>query len=305
MNLEELGEFGLIKRLAKNIRIDKSVIAGIGDDAAVIKYTKDKHLLLTSDMLIEDIDFRIDYSEPQLIGWKAVCCSISDIAAMGGVPRWLVLSVGIPKHLDIKVVDEIYSGIKKAARKFNINIVGGDTSHSDKLIIDVTIAGVIEKKNLKKRSNAKLGDVIFVTGKLGGAVKLGKHLNFTPRLKESQVLVNNFDVHAMIDISDGLSNDLFHIIQMSNVGAVIYEKLLPKTKGVSLDDVLSEGEDFELLFTVPQKEAERLKKKFPHFLKTTPITEIGRIVKKSKGFKLIKADGKVIFVKPEGYDHFS
>ena len=213
--MKEVGEFGLIDIISKGIKTDKSVIVGIGDDAAVLEFDKKQYLLMTADMIVEDVDFRLPGSEPEQIGWKAVCCSVSDIAAMGGVPVWAVVSVGLPKKLALETVSKIYSGIKKAAQEFNVNLVGGDTSSADKLVIDVAMIGKVEKKKLALRSNAKLGDAVFVTGTLGGAVASGKHLNFTPRVKESQALVNNFKINAMMDISDGLSSDLKHILQMS------------------------------------------------------------------------------------------
>lgn len=305
MNIKQLGEFGLINRLAKDIKTDKSVIVGVGDDAAVLEYSKKEYLLLTCDMLVEDVDFKINYAAPQQIGWKAVCCSVSDVAAMAGIPKWMVISIAIPKHLGLKTVDGIYAGIKKAAAKFKINIVGGDISHSEKLVIDVTMLGTVRKSRLIKRSGAKPGDAIFVTGTLGAAVRLGKHLNFTPRLGESRILAENFRINSMIDISDGLSSDLGHILRMSKVGAVIYEKLLPKTKGASLDDVLSEGEDFELLFTAPKKEAEKLEKMFGRFSNVVKITKIGEIVSKKQGFKIVDNAGRVRQLKPIGYNHFA
>lgn len=304
MNLKDLGEFGLIDRITKGIKIDRSVIVGVGDDAAVLEFGKKEYLLLTCDMLVEDVDFKIDYAEPRQIGWKAVCCSVSDIAAMAGVPKWMVISLGFSKRLGINAIDGITRGVKKAAAKFMVNIVGGDISRSEKLVIDVTMLGTVVKRNLIKRSGAKPGDAIFVTGTLGGAVKLGKHLNFTPRIRESQILAENFKINSMIDISDGLSSDLRHILKMSKVGAVIYEKFLPKTRGASLIDALSEGEDFELLFTAPKKEALRLLEKFPLLCKT-PLTCIGEIIKGSFGFILVDKAGKARQVRPKGYDHFA
>jgi thiamine-monophosphate kinase len=302
MNLKKLDEFGLIDRITKDIRTDRSVIVGVGDDAAVLEYNKTEYLLLTCDMLVEDVDFRIDYSRPEQIGWKAVCCSVSDVAAMAGIPRWMVTSVAIPRHLGLDIIDGVYTGMKNAAKSFGINIVGGDTSHSEKLVIDVTMLGVVKKKNLIKRSGAKVGDAIFVTGTLGGAVRSGRHLGFTPRIKEAQALVENFRINSMIDISDGLSSDLRHILSMSRVGAVIKEALLPLSQGASVSDALTEGEDFELLFTVSEKEAKRLEKGFARPMR---ITRIGEIVGRSEAFKLIDESGSARQIKQEGYNHFA
>lgn len=302
------GEFGLINRITGGIKTDKSVIAGVGDDAAVLEYSKKEYLLLTCDMLVEDVHFFGTKSATPCggsdIGWKAVCCSVSDIAAMGGEPKWLVVSAGLPKNLKTEYIDGIYAGIKKAALMFNINIVGGDTVSSKKLVIDVTMVGSVKKKNLVLRSGAKLGDAIFVTGSLGNAVKSGKHLRFIPRLKESQILVNNFEINSMMDISDGLSGDLQHILEMSKAGAIIYEKYLPKTKGAELDSALFEGEDFELLFTAPKKEARRIIDKFSR-LSDTKINCIGEIIKPGFGIILINKDKKPVQIKPKGYNHFA
>jgi len=314
MDIKHLGEFNLIKQLTKDIKTDKSVIAGVGDDAAVLEYSRKEYLLLTCDMLVEDVHFLRKASlpsrtggwqaKPQEIGWKAVCCSVSDIAAMGGEPKWMVLSVGLTKNLDLKYIDGIYTGIKKAASKFGVNIVGGDTVSSAKLTIDVSMIGSVKKKNLKLRSGAKLGDAIFVTGKLGNSVKSGKHLRFIPRLKEAQGLVNNFKIGAMMDISDGLSGDLQHILEMSKAGAIIYEKYLPKAKGATTESALGEGEDFELLFTASKKEARRIIDKFSR-ISQTPVTCIGEIIKAGFGLIMIDKKRKPLQIKPKGYDHFA
>ena len=303
MSLKKIGEFGLIKKLAKDIKNDKTVIAGVGDDAAVLEFDKKKHFLMTCDMLVEGVHF-LRKARPEEIGWKAVCCSVSDIAAMGGEPKWLVVSIGLPKNISLKYIESIYRGIRKAASKYKVNITGGDTVSSAKLVINVTMIGSVKKKNLLLRSGAKLGDAIFVTGVLGNAVKSGKHFKFTPRLQEAQVLVNNFKIHSMMDISDGLSGDLGHIMEMSKAGVIIYEKYLPLAKGASLKAALSEGEDFELLFTAPKDQACCILKKFPRLCKTR-VSCIGEIIKPGFGFILINKDKKPVQIKSKGYNHFA
>jgi len=303
MNLKQIGEFGLINRIAKDIKTDKSIIVGVGDDAAVLEYSRKEYLLLTCDMLVEDVHF-LRKANPADIGWKAVCCSVSDIAAMGGEPKWLVVSIGLPKNLTVKYIDGIYSGIKKAASKFNVNIVGGDTVSAAKLTIDVAMIGIVRKQDIKLRSGARLGDAIFVTGALGNAVKSGRHLRFIPRLKEAEILVNNFKVHSMMDISDGLSGDLRHILEMSKVGAIIYEKYLPKAKGATTESALAEGEDFELLFTASKKEARRIIENFQR-MSNTKATCIGEIIKPGFGLIMIDKNKRPVQIKPKGYDHFA
>ncbi|MCX5715844.1 MAG: thiamine-phosphate kinase [Candidatus Omnitrophica bacterium] len=302
MILKNIGEFGLIERIAKHVKAGKGVIKGIGDDCAVLKWTREKHLLATVDMLIEDEHFKRAVA-PSAIGWKALCCGISDIAAMGGVPKWALISAGLPKDLSVAYVDKIYAGLAKAAKRFGVSIVGGDTNASRKMILDVTVFGEVKKENLVLRSGAKPGDLIFVTGSLGGSV-YGKHLNFTPRLKEAQVLVKNFKVNSMIDISDGLSSDLGHILEQSKAGAIVYEYLIPKSKRArTIENALSDGEDFELLFTMPAKEALRLLEKKRKLFKM-PVTRIGTIVGEKYDSKLVDIFGRKRDLQAKGFTHF-
>lgn len=324
MRLENIGEFGLIEKIAKDIRPDAFVIKGIGDDAAVMKWRKDKYLLATADMLIEDRHFR-RAQPPSKVGWKALCCGISDIAAMGGAPKWTLISCGFPKDLEIKYTDGIYAGFKKAAKKFGVNIVGGDTNLSQNIILDVTVLGEAKKKNLVLRSGAKAGDFIFVTGSLGGSI-YGRHLEFMPRLKEAQILVKNFKINSMIDLSDGLSSDLNHILKQSKVGAIIYDYLIPRTKRrllrhaalpafgrrggsprnddcVNLENALSDGEDFELLFTMGKKEGYKLLD-LRHKLFDIPVTRIGTITDIKFGSKIVDIFGRRRELRPKGFRHF-
>ncbi|NQU74593.1 MAG: thiamine-monophosphate kinase [Candidatus Omnitrophica bacterium] len=302
MKLNTIGEFGFIERLAKGIRPKRSVVKGIGDDAAVLPWMRDKHLLATSDMLIEGAHFK-KTQPPEKIGWKAVCCGVSDIAAMGGLPKWALVSCGLPKDLPVKYADGIYRGIKKAAKCFSIDLVGGDTNRSKKIILEVVLLGEVKKKNLVLRSGAEVGDFIFVTGSLGGSI-YGRHLNFVPRLKEAQTLVSNFKVNSMIDLSDGLSSDLNHIVKQSKVGAAIYKELIPKSKKArGVEGAISDGEDFELLFTMPKSDAFRLLD-LKHKLFGIPITRIGTVTDKEFGTRIIDIFGGMQAVRPKGFRHF-
>lgn len=304
MRISQLGEFGLIERIKRRTRTDSSVVKGISDDAAVLKYTKDKYLLFASDMLVEDVHFTLKDATPYQIGHKALACNISDIAAMGGLPRFAVVSVGLPKNLTVRFVDKLYEGILNLARRFNVNIVGGDTNHSQKLVIDIAIIGEVKKKYVKTRGGAKINDVIMVTGALGGSLKSGKHLNFTPRLREAQRLVKDYRINSMIDISDGLSSDLEHILKESRVGAIIYEKKIPLSPYAgSIKDALSDGEDFELLWTMPPLEAVRLienSRKGPDL----SVSEIGQIVDKHFGMSIVDKYGKSHRLNVFGFRHF-
>lgn len=303
MKIKDIGELRFIKRFKRKIKLDNTIVIGPGDDTAVIKWKKDKFLLFTCDMLIEDIHFTRRNSSPFQIGWKSMAVNISDIAAMGGVPRQAVVSLGLPKNTKLTFADNLFSGIKKAADKFNINITGGDVNTSKKIVVDISMLGEVRKKYLTLRSGAKRGDIIMVTGKLGGSQK-GKHLKFNPRIKESQYLVRNFKLTSMMDISDGLSSDLFQISSASKVGAKIYESLIPVSREAkSLNHALSDGEDFELLFTVAKNNIKTL---IDNFEKNTAlsVTPIGQIVPKHKGVTVVDRHGRECPLSAKGYSHF-
>ncbi len=298
----DIGEFGLIERISKKVRVDKSVIKGISDDTAVMEYKGNNYLLFTSDMLIEDIHFRREFSHFS-IGHKALASSISDISAMGGIPKYVLISLGLPKDLSLEFVDRIYEGINSTAKRFKVNIVGGDINRSEKIIIDVSLIGEVKKKNLILRSGAKKGDRIFVTGSLGGSI-YRKHLEFLPRLKESKYLVKNFKISSMIDISDGLVLDLYKITQESKVGAIIYEDLIPISKDAkSLNEALYMGEDFELLFCLSLDGAIRLIKN-GKIKGLTKFSYIGEITDKRYGLRIITKRCKEKILKPKGFKHF-
>jgi thiamine-monophosphate kinase len=298
MLIKKLGEFGLIERFRKSIKTDSSVIKGSGDDCAVLKLDKDNYQLFTCDMLVGRVDFT-DRENPYLVGRKSVAISISDIAACGGIPRHCLVSLGMPEKTSVEFIDRLFKGMLDIAKKYNINIAGGDISRAGQLVIDVSMLGVVEKKYLTLRSGAKVGDIIFVSGTLGGSI-LGKHLRFIPRVKEARLLVENFKINSMIDISDGLSQDLGHILKQSSVGAVIYEDLIPVSRQArNLNDALFMGEDFELLFTVPRKEAAKILKK-----RLNNVKPIGEITDRKTGFVLIDKKNRGRFIKPKGFKHF-
>ena len=180
MLINKIGEFGLIERFKKHIKTDSSVIVGSGDDCAVLKFNKERYQLLTCDMIVEGVDFTLR-DRLDLIGRKALAISLSDIASCAGIPRHAVVSMGIPKRITVENVEVITKGLFALANKFKVNIVGGDLSSANRLTIDVSLLGEVEKKNLVLRKGSKIGDIIFITGSLGGSIR-GKHLKFTPRL---------------------------------------------------------------------------------------------------------------------------
>jgi len=298
MYLKEIGEFGLIKRFQKQIKTDASVFKGSGDDCAVLIKDKSSYQLFTCDMIIEGVDFR-KTDNLKAVGRKALGISISDIAACGGLPKHAVVSLGLPRNMQVHQVDLLAKGIFDLAKEYKINIVGGDISASGKLIIDVSLLGEVEKSKLCLRRGAKKGDIIMVTGSFGGSIK-AKHLKFIPRLKEARFLVDNFKINSMIDVSDGLIQDLGHILEQSSVGAVLYESLIPLSKKASgIEEALCSGEEFELLFTAPRDQASKIIRCSKYSFKV-----IGELMPASFGLRLINQESKYSKFKSKGYKHF-
>lgn len=306
--IKDIGELGLVDRIRKKEKPGSSVIKGIGDDCAVLEFSKDKYMLFACDMLIEGRHFLLkgkdkgQIATAYQIGHKAMAVNISDVAAMGGVPKHALVSIGLPRNLKIDFLDQLYKGIRDVSGKFHVNIVGGDANECDKVVIDVSIIGFVEKNKLVTRSNAKAGDSIFVTGRLGGS-RHGKHLNFTPRLAEARYLVENFKINSMIDISDGLAIDLYRLLKESKRGAYLFANFIPLSESAkNLNSALSDGEDFELLFTVSQKEARRLTSAGGRRRKFN-FTRIGVIADGDAGMNILYKD-KVLPLEPTGYAHF-
>lgn len=300
MLLNKIGEFGLIERFKKIIKTDSSVIEGVGDDCAVLGFDRRNYQLFTCDMIVEGVDF-LPQTDPYFIGRKAVAISVSDIAACGGLPKHCLVSLGIPKKTSVEFVDRFFRGMRDLAKKYKINIVGGDLSKSRQLTVDVSMLGLVEKKNLVLRSGAQKGQLIFVTGKLGGSLNSGRHLKFIPRIGESRYLVNNFKPGSMIDISDGLAADLGHILERSKKGAILYETLIPKNNNVTLGEALFSGEDFELLFTLPLRQVRNFNKvRHPQNMRFFLIGEISDY----PGITLVDRKFCCRKVKDSGFRHF-
>lgn len=297
MRVSQIGEFGLIERFKKSIKTDSSVIEGSGDDCAVLAFNKSSYQLLTCDMIIEGVDFSAK-EDPFLIGRKALAVAVSDIAACAGLPRYCLVSLAMPRNTSLSKIDKILKGMRHIANKYDISIVGGDLSRAKELSLNVSLLGVVEKKNLVLRRGAKAGDIIFVSGALGGSI-LGKHLKFIPRVEESRFLVKNFKINSMIDISDGLVQDLRHILKQSQVGAVIYEDLIPVSPDArSLKDALYMGEDFELLFTLSRKDAEKILRRKSRFY------PIGEVTAKKSGLRIADKKAREKSIVPGGFRHF-
>ncbi len=318
MKCSDLGEFELIARLARTLPHDPSVVGGVGDDCAVLR-SRDpsRYLLFKTDPVIEGTHFvfrcskktKVPPATPFQVGWKAMARNLSDIAAMGGVPRWALVSLGLPAQTDVKAVDGIYRGLNACASQFGALIVGGDTSQtSDKLFVVVSLVGEVEKNFLKLRSAARAGQRVFVTGALGGS-RRHKHLTFTPRVEEARWLAKNFPVAAMIDVSDGLAGDLRRLSEKSRVGFDILADAVPVSAAAEkmsrtdrrspLGHALRDGEDFELLFTMDANYADDLLRRW-HRKFALPLASIGVVTKFPDRIRFIGAPTSEV----TGYEHF-
>ena len=300
-------EFEFINHIREKFSLDK-----IGDDCAVLPKNETHDMLITSDLIVEDIDFRRSWMIPHLLGHKALAVSLSDIAAMGGKPLYSMLSIGIPEDIwQTDFVDEFYEGYFNLAKNYKLELIGGDVSKTpDKIVIDSTVIGEVKKHKAVMRKGAKVGDLIFVTGELGGA-SIGlkfleeniagfdelKMCQLKPNPRISEGLFLSEFATSMIDISDGLSSDLMHICQSSKVGAKIYADKIPypEFEFRNLEFALNEGEDFELLFTANPKK--NFNKNFGSFFC------IGEITANVESIELI-ADGKSVVLEPKGHQHF-
>lgn len=298
VTLAQLGENALVARLVKDLPRGREVLVGPGDDCAVIGRPRDpRWTLLKADCAIESIHFVPD-EDPRRVGWKALCRSLSDIAAMGGEPLHALVTVAAPREMAVSKLAALYAGLRKAARRFGVGIVGGETARSPgPLFINVALTGRVERSRCILRSGGKPGDLLYVTGRLGGALT-GKHLDFVPRLIEARWLTAHARIHAMMDLSDGLGADLPRLAAASGCGVELWEERIPRTRNCTLDQALGDGEDYELLFVAPKRGAEQLeiswKKKFPNL----PLTPVG-ILTRSGG-----AQPK-LFTTRYGFDHFA
>lgn len=335
LKLSSVGEFGLIDILNKDMIFSpESVIAGIGDDTAVLKSPAANWQLFTTDMMLEGIHFRLDWSSYYQVGYKALAVNISDIAAMGGRPTHAVVSVGIPDTVQIENIEELYQGIRDIARRFKINLVGGDTVKSpEKLIINIALLGEVAAGKAIYRSGARPGDIIYTTGNLGksaaGLYILAhtKELELTSEVKERLILAHTLPeprvdtgwllsglegVSALDDNSDGLAAELREICRASSVGCLIWEKELPvlaevkKLAGeqgdVVLDWVMDGGEDYELIFTVRPDHRGTVEQSLNHA--GISFSSIGVITAQVNELKIKRINGSEEKINSSGYNHF-
>lgn len=334
MRVQDLGEFGLIDRIAARLPTSgKGVIVGIGDDAAVVSLEGGKYLLTTCDIQVEGVHFLLPHISPQQLGHKAVAINFSDIAAMGGTPRYVTVSLALPKETPVAFVDGLYEGIRQACEDSGAVVVGGNITTAPKIMVDTFVVGEVEADRLLLRSGAWIGDRVLVTESPGDSAAgltlilhpeitgaeehrqwvLARHLTPTPRLREGRVIASSRLATAMIDISDGLAGDIGHICERSGVGVRIWAEALPiseATKAIAqsagkdpLDWALFGGEDYELLFTAPPDRAEELAERVRRET-GTQVTVIGEILPAEAGMSLLLPHGKEVPLHRGGWDHF-
>lgn len=307
-------EFELIQRLTQGLPSHPAVVVGAGDDCAVLDLgLADRLVLFKTDAVVEGVHFD-HQARPEQVGHKALARCLSDVAAMAGQPTAAVVTLGLPRQFDPGWVEAVYAGLKALAQRYQVAVVGGEvTANPDRVFISVALLGTVCRGKCLLRSGAQPGDAIFVTGELGGALA-GRHLEFEPRLAEAQWLADHFAIHAMIDLSDGLASDLRHLLHAGQVGAELLSTAIPISRAARwqartgpsakppLLAALTDGEDFELLFTLASRDAVPLldawKRQFP----SLPLSCIGKITA-SPGISIRTPEG----VRPlteHGYMHF-
>lgn len=312
------GEFALIdwiRRQEPERAIDSWTRVGIGDDCAILGVGEGTgagcDLLITTDMLMDGRHFRLERDGPEAVGYKAMGVNLSDIAAMAGIPRAAVVAVALPRTAAVAIARGLHAGMRALADRFAVDLVGGDTNAWDgPLVVTVTVLGHATVRGAVRRSGAKPGDAILVSGPLGGSLASGRHLKPEPRIAEALAIHRAATIHAMIDLSDGLSSDLGHILEESGgLGAILDAVAIPihpdaheqtHRDGVSaLEHALDDGEDFELCLTVAPEDADRLLAEHPGPAKLYRIGEVTA----SPGMFLRHPDGHATPVEPRGFDH--
>jgi thiamine-monophosphate kinase len=335
-SIAELGEFGLIERLTKPAKtIQPSTVKGVGDDTAVIDFGE-KYLLLTKDLLLEGVHFDLMYYPLKHLGYKAITVNLSDIYAMNGTPTQVVVGIGLSSKFSLEAIEEIYSGMYLACEKYGVDLVGGDTTGSRQgLIISVTATGFVDKNKIVYRHGAKVGDLVCVSGDLGGAyagllilerekATFQANPNMQPDLQGNDYILERqlkpeagkdiirilddlkIKPTAMIDISDGLASELKHICKNSESGCTIYEEKIPidqstfdTARSFNIDPTtcaMNGGEDYELLFTIDLSQYETIKN-------IPEITVIGHITEAKEGINLITRSGQMVAIQAQGWDH--
>ena len=294
-SLGDLGEDRLLQQITRGLSGNRSVVLGAGDDCGLVRFSaREKLLVLKTDCVVDGVHFS-SAAKPAAVGWKAMARPLSDFAAMSAVPETALVTLIAPAGTPTGWVRQLYRGLNKAAAAFGVAIVGGETSRTPgALAVSVSVTGAVEVDRWVGRGGGRPGDELFVTGRLGGSLG-GRHLSFTPRITESRWLTENTTVTAMMDLSDGLGADLPRLAAASGVGFEVDEAALPRHRGCSITQAISDGEDYELLFAVPAAEARELQRQWRRRFSGLPLTRIGRFTRKAKS-----RTSKI----PSGYVHF-
>ena len=309
-----LSEFELIRKITKQIPVSLQESARLRDDTGVLKSLSALFPLMTSDTIVENVDFQIDKAGPEQIGKKALAINLSDIAAMGGTPIYFTIALGIPSYLKADWIRRFYNGILFWAKRYRVVCAGGDVSKAPCFFSNITVLGHRAKRPIM-RNRACAGDWIGVTGRLGGSI-LKHHLLFKPRLEEGCFLADK-SVTSMIDVSDGLLQDMEHILLQSQVGCILRLEDIPVSEAARclhqgndskcLKAALTDGEDFELLFTAPPEIGGRISRSWNKKFPKVRLSWIGRITR-SKKKQILSEDGKLLsweHFKKKGFQHFT
>ncbi len=290
--LKDLREDAVVEALLSGVPTGRQVVVGPGDDCAAVKVPGAKHLLLLkTDCVVEGVHYLPDHDSAR-VGWKTLCRAVSDIGAMGGEPQYALVNVFSPRDASLAYWKDFYKGLSKAARRFGVGIVGGETSSAPLAAVSLSLVGRVEPHRLLTRSGGRPGDRLFVTGRLGGSIA-GHHLDFVPRVPEGRWLSAHGSVHAMMDLSDGLAADLPRLARASRCGFDLDPASLPRRRGCTIEQALGDGEDYELLLAVAPRRAEKLQADWKRRFPRVPLTAIGRLTKPGHSSPL-----------PPGFDHF-
>lgn len=299
MRLSDIGEFGFIRRIARGRRAGRSVVLGLGDDAAAVRVGAGKLLLVTCDPVIEGIHFDATATDEQ-IGWKAMMRNVSDLAAMGGAPRWAVVSAALPRDFPLRRALAIQRGLDRAAKRCGVEIVGGDTARSRSGIqITVTALGDVASRKMVTRAGARPGHALLVTGALGGS-RARKHRTFTPRMAEARFLAERGWASAMMDLSDGLASDLERLRERSGVGFEVFADKIPisaaarrgnASREARVRCAMEDGEDYELVFTTPPAKVARLRRAWARRF-SLALTQIGVARPRAFGIRVTNAGAR-------------
>jgi len=329
--LSDIGEFGFIKNIPAQYSIQEENILGVGDDCSVVPLSSEELKLVTTDMLIENVHFLRDKISAQTLGYKALAVNFSDIAAMGGWPEDIYISIGLPQNIDVNWLEDLYAGMNELAQTYEARLMGGDTTSSpDNIVINILVEGRIAKTNIKYRSDANVGDIICVNKYIGDSAAglklllnnidyeqklqylVEAHNHPEPQIRAGQFLGSSSAVHAMLDVSDGIGSDIKHIMARSEVGARIELADLPLSDALrnctqkyewnAIDLAVNGGEDYCLLFTVDPEEFPQLKHKYEEKFKGA-LYKIGVVQANDYGLKYFYR-GELEKFKGQGFDHF-